>query len=155
MDERARDVMQTNVITVSPEAALADVQRIFVEEGIGGCPVVDEHGTVVGVISSTDILRAVEEDRDTAAAETRFYREDLEFSGPEWSDLENFQDRLAEVQVRETMTPGTLSVDPDTPVAEVARLIRQHRVHRVLVVEGDSLAGIISTFDLVGLLEKA
>jgi CBS domain-containing protein len=154
MDRTARDVMQKDVITVSPETPLADAQRLFVEEGIGGCPVVDEKENVIGVISSTDLLRAVTEERDTAAADTRYFRENLEFSGPDWSDLEDFQDRLAELQVRDAMTAGTLSVDVDTPVREVARLLRRHRVHRVLVVERDTLAGIISTFDLVGLLEE-
>ena len=154
MDRTARDVMQSHVITLGPDTPLADAQRLFVEEGISGCPVVDDRGTVVGVLTSTDLLRAVDEERDTAAQETHYYREDLEFSGPDWSDLEDFQDRLAELRVADAMTPGTLSVDLDTPIPEVARTIRQHRVHRVLVVDGDSLAGIISTFDLVGLLEK-
>lgn len=154
MDRTARDVMQKNVITVSPETPLADAQRLFVEEGIGGCPVVDERDTVVGVISSTDLLRAVTEERDTAATETHYYRENLEFSGPDWSGLEDFQDRLASIQVSDVMTPGTLSVDLEATIPVVAKTLRQHRVHRVLVVDGDKLAGIISTFDLVGLLES-
>lgn len=149
----ARDVMQKDVITISPETSLGDAQRLFVEESIGGCPVVDDRNIVVGVISSTDLLRAVNDERDTAVAETRYYRDDLAFSSPDWSDLEDFQDRLAELQVSDAMTPGSLLVDIDAPIPDVARTFRQHRVHRVLVVEGDALAGIISTLDLVGLLE--
>lgn len=150
----ARDVMQKDVITISPETSLGDAQRLFVEESIGGCPVVDDRNVVVGVISSSDLLRAVNDERDTAVAETRYYRDDIAFSSPDWSDLEDFQDRLAELQVSDAMTPGSLLVDIDASIPEVARTFRQHRVHRVLVVEGDALAGIISTLDLVELLEK-
>lgn len=53
------------------------------------------------------------------------------------------------------MTRGTLSVHPDAPIPEVARRIREHGVHRLLVVEDGRLAGILSTFDLMTLLESA
>ena len=43
----------------------------------------------------------------------------------------------------------------DASAGEVARRLREHRVHRVLVVDGGTLAGIVSTFDLVALVEKA
>jgi CBS domain-containing protein len=151
----ARDVMQTSVVTVSPETPLADIQRLFVEEGIGGAPVVDDTGRVVGVISASDLLRAVESERDTAAAEPRYFRDTLEFSGPDWSHvLEDFQDRLAELRVADAMTEGVVMVPPEASVAEVARRMLGHRIHRILVVEDGALAGIISTFDLVALLEK-
>ena len=52
------------------------------------------------------------------------------------------------------MTESLVSVAPDAPIAEVARLMRQNRVHRVLVIDGDALQGIVSTFDVVGVLEK-
>ena len=62
-------------------------------------------------------------------------------------------DRLQELCAADVMTPGTLSVHPDSPIGEVARLIRENRIHRILVVEDNRLAGILSTFDLVALLE--
>lgn len=155
MPARARDVMQTSVVTVGPETPLTDLQRIFLEEGIGGAPVVDETGRVVGVISAADVLRAVDEERDTAVAEPRYFRDTLEFSGPDWShDVEDFQDRLGELRVEDAMTRGVVAVAPETPVAEVARRMREERVHRVLVMEKDVLIGIVSTFDLVALLER-
>jgi CBS domain-containing protein len=152
----ARDVMQTGVIQVGPETPLVDIQRLFVEEGISGAPVVDETGRLLGVIASSDLLRAVTEERDTAVAEPRYYRENLEFSGPDWNHaLEDFQDRLAELTVADAMTEGGATVAPDTSIPEVARLMRAGRIHRVFVVDGEALVGIITSFDLVALLEKA
>ncbi len=155
MAQTARDVMQSHVITVSPETPLLDVQRLFVEEEINGAPVVDDAGKILGIVSTRDLLRAAEDEHDTAASETRYFRDELEFSGPDWSNaLEDFQDRLAQRTVSEVMTSGAVIVPPTASVAEVAATLRRHRIHRVLVAERDILEGIISSFDLVALLEK-
>lgn len=151
----ARDVMQTDVITVSPDEPLLGVQRLFVEEEIGGAPVVDDAGRVVGMISSVDVLRAVSEEHDSARTGSTYFRELLEFSGPDWiADSEDFQDRLREMSASDAMTDGVVTVEIDAPVPEVARTLRENHVHRVLVVDQERLVGIVSTFDLVGLLEK-
>jgi CBS domain-containing protein len=151
----ARDLMQTHLVTVAAELPLIEVHRLFVEEEITGAPVVDETGRLLGVISSTDLLRAVEEEHGSARSEPRYFREWLEFSGPDWAGApSDFQDRLASLTVEDAMTRGGITAAPDTPIAEVAALMRRHRVHRVLVVEDDLLVGILTTFDLIGLLEK-
>jgi CBS domain-containing protein len=156
MPLRARDVMQTGVATIDRDATLLDAHRLLVEEEIHGAPVVDEGGALVGVISTLDILRAVREEHDSAAADPTYYREFLEFSGPDWaSGPEDFQDRLSQVTVADAMTGSVVAVRPDAPVPEIARLLRANRIHRVLVTEGDQLVGIVSTFDLVALLEQA
>lgn len=154
MASLACDVMQTGVLTVSPETTLADLQRLFVEEGISGAPVVDADGRLAGVVSVSDLLRAAFEERDTAVAEASYFREDLEFSAPAGAGADDLQDRLAQLRVADAMTPGTLWVPPDAPVSEIADLVGKYRVHRVLVVDDGALVGIVSTFDLVALLAK-
>lgn len=152
----ARDLMQTHLITVSPETPLLDVHRLFVEEEINGAPVVSEDGMVLGVISSLDLLRAVEEEHDASASMPVYFRENLEYSGPDWSRMpEDFQDRLAELSVADAMTEEVVSVTPETSVPEVARTMRSQRIHRVLVTQGGQLVGLLSSFDLISLLEKA
>ena len=47
-----------------------------------------------------------------------------------------------------------MTVRPDTEVTQIARTLRENQIHRVLVVEGEVLCGIVSTFDLVSLLES-
>ena len=155
MPQTAADVMQRHLITVSAETPLLDVQRLLVEEEITGAPVVDETGRLLGVVSTQDLLRAAEEEHDTAASEARYFRDDLVFSGPDWDRTsEDFQDRLAERTVAEVMTQGGVVVRPDASITDVARLMRSQRVHRVLVTEDDRLVGLISTFHLVELLAK-
>jgi CBS domain-containing protein len=148
--------MQTYLISVNPETPLLEVHRLFVDEEINGAPVVDETGRLLGVISSVDLLRAVEEEHDAASTGFDHLRDFLEFSGPDWQEgSDTFQTRLGERTVADAMTRGGITVAPETPVPEVAATLRKHRIHRVFVVDGERLCGVISTFDLVALLEKA
>ena len=151
----ARDLMQRNIISIDGAASLLDAHRLFVEEEISGAPVVDEGGSVIGVVSARDLLRALDEERDTAVVDTHYFRDLTEFSGPDWGSMpEDFQDRLAARSVAEVMSPDVISVAPDATVAEVARTLREHRVHRVIVATNDAFVGLISTFDLLALFEK-
>jgi CBS domain-containing protein len=47
------------------------------------------------------------------------------------------------------MTRELVTVRPDAPVAEVARVMREQRVHRVLVIDDLQLVGVLTTFDLL------
>jgi CBS domain-containing protein len=147
--------MQTQVVTVSPDAPLFVVQRLFYEEGIHGAPVVDEQGRVQGVITSTDILRAAAEDRETAPVEPSYFRGDLDYHGFDWGRAPiDLKERLDDTIVSDAMTSEVVAVSPAASVAEIAQTLRQNKVHRVLVMEGDVLRGIISAFDLVQILES-
>ena len=153
----AKDVMQTDVISVSPDASLIEVHRLLVEEEISGAPVIDEEGTVLGVISSKDLLRAVQEEYESGAAgkAPTYFREELPYSGPDWLGApDDFQDRMAALTAADAMVREVISVGPDASISEVARVMRSNRIHRAFVVKDRELVGILTTFDLVGLLES-
>ena len=57
------------------------------------------------------------------------------------------------LRVEDAMTGSSVTVQHDATIGEVARAMRHHRVHRVLVLREGSLVGLISSFDLVALLE--
>jgi CBS domain-containing protein len=153
MARSARDVMQTQVVTVSPDTPLTSVRQLFVEEGIHGAPVVDDMLRVQGVISTTDLLRAAADGEDSERPEGRY-----DLDGAELFSLEDFGDefaaRLGEARVSDYMTESAVSVSPDASIAEVATAFRKHQVHRVLVVDDGVLQGIVATLDLVALFEK-
>ena len=154
MSRVAKDLMQEQVVCVGPDTPLINVYRPFVEEEINGAPVVDETGALMGVISSSDLLRVVEEEEQQAENEASYFQEEEAARGMVWSRTEAaFQSRLSRSTVQQAMTPAIVSVSPDTPLAEIARQMRSDRVHRVLVTDGDKLCGIISSFDLIRLLE--
>jgi CBS domain-containing protein len=154
MKRTAADVMQTSVVMVAPHDSLHNVQRLFYEEGIHGAPVVDDEGRLQGIITSTDILRAAVEADEVAGRPTPFGG-DLDFSPAAWSmEPEVFKQRLGDSVVSDFMTPEIVQVPPDATIPEVARTLREQQIHRVLVVDGTRLCGVVSAFDLVALLEE-
>ena len=52
------EVMAKDVVTVGPDASLAEVARLFVESKIGCVPVVDPHGELLGLVTESDLLAA-------------------------------------------------------------------------------------------------
>jgi CBS domain-containing protein len=151
----ASDIMQTQVVTISPDDPLANVRRVFVEEGISGAPVVDDQQRVLGVISMTDLLRAANEGDESEAPTTYYDDEGVEYYNRSVDELaELFDQRFRERPVSDFMSNGAVTVEPKASVAEVARTFRENRVHRVLVADQGILRGLISALDLVALLER-
>ena len=60
---------------------------------------------------------------------------------------------MRDVRVSDYMTEEVVHVAPDVPIVVLARTLRENRIHRVLVLEDGQLLGIVSTFDLIGVLE--
>jgi len=152
----AQDVMTDSVVSVSPETSLVDVLRLFVEENIHGAPVVDEEGQLQGVISTSDLLRSQDDERNTVTATTDYFREIHASASLDWtSDVSDLQDRLADRTVAEVMTKQVLSVPSDAPVAAIARCLRENQIHRVWVEDAGQLCGVVSALDLMPVLERA
>jgi CBS domain-containing protein len=154
---QVRDVMQDHVVSVAVNTPLIDVHRLFVEEEISGAPVVEDDGKLVGVISSTDLIRAVEEEHQSGGmGHHEYFRDLLPYSSPDWSAApEDFQDRLGQSQVEDVMTREVLTIEPHASTAAAARLLRENGVHRLFVTERNQLVGVLSAWDLLQLLEKA
>jgi CBS domain-containing protein len=133
------------------------VHRLFVQEEIHGAPVVDDDGTLRGVISSSDLLRAVEEEylgHSSLSAPT-YFREELPYSGPDWlHSVEDFQDRLSSLTASDVLTTEIIAVGLHTHVSEIAGVMRAQRIHRVFVIDQNELRGIITSLDLLQLLES-
>jgi CBS domain-containing protein len=176
---RVRDIMTTDVITVSPETTLREAMELFAKRHVSGAPVV-AGGSVLGVVSSTDLmmfaaaLAGVPTERDAAAE----WPEEADLTGSASGDGEDddaptfFADLwddagadvtarmdanaspewavLDEHEVSEVMTRAPLTTLPPTAGVEwAADLMRRQRIHRILITEGEALAGIVSALDIV------
>jgi len=106
------------------------------------------------VISASDLIRAVDEERGNARMQPGYFRDLLPYSAPDWSaGPEDFQDRLAELRVSDVMTSEVLTVPSDTPAPAVARALRERHIHRVFVADDGHMLGVISAFDLLRVIE--
>jgi CBS domain-containing protein len=135
-----RDLMTTQVLTVSPELPLKDAAAILSEHGISGLPVCDEDGRVLGIVSEGDILFKEQGPRD---------RRDGALS---WLvDGSRVQER-AKASARtagEAMTAPAVTITPERPASAAARTMLDHGVHGLPVVRDGSLVGIVTRADVV------
>jgi|GEM_PF-2277500 len=149
----AGDIMQTEIVTASPRDTLRETLDSMTQNHVTGLPVMDSRNRLVGVISATDILNFEQENveltDDTNFETARYFDPDTD----RWEDIcvTSFAlEQFSETPVRELMNRNVISVAPETPLNEVARLMIEQDIHRVLVLEKErSLLGIVSAFDFV------
>lgn len=139
---KAGDIMTVDAATIGPEASVMDAARIMLECRISGLPVVEQDGTLVGIITERDLLRRPE-------IGTQPER-------PRWVELWLTAEELAEEyvrahgrRIRDVMTPQVVSVGIDTPVSEVAALMQRDGIKRLPVVREGKVIGIVSRADLM------
>jgi len=135
---KVRDIMTSAVVTVSPGLTIREAAELLASRHISGAPVV-EHGRVVGLITATDLL-------DFVAGLPGVPPELVDDT--EWNALE-------EHTVDEAMTNAPLhTLSPDATAREAAELMQKESIHRVVVMEGERLAGVVSTLDITRALAR-
>jgi len=146
----ARDIMTTEVVSVHSGTSLRELERVFLEKGISGAPVVDEEGRLVGVISQTDLVYYHLTRSDSPSRDSDFYRTaelDATFAGSGFH-IENYDIGW----VSDVMTPVVHTAGPDTPVSELAQLMTLARIHRVIITEDQKVVGLVSAMDVLGVI---
>jgi len=146
----AADLMTRPVRRVTSRTTVREATRFLVRHGIGGAPVEDEHGRWVGVFSMNDLARTVASRLSEPAADRT-----LEVRGAVEPGSLPALLGLDELQVRDVMSPGLVSVFPGATLEEVIHSMQSSRVHRVFVLEEENatLEGVITTMDVLRWLD--
>jgi CBS domain-containing protein len=145
----ARDIMRTNVVTVNYASPLSDVERVLGDHRISGAPVTDESGHIVGVISLKDLIERYAESPESHPRRGHgFYH----LSSNELSDddFDSFDvPKEAEETAGDLMSGEVLSVSVEAGLREIARVMVDRKIHRVLVQEDGKYVGLISTMEIL------
>jgi CBS domain-containing protein len=137
---RVEDFMTRRVVTITPDTTLLAAAKLMLEHRVGGLPVVDASGGMIGVFSESDLLREAGKGEDCSRW--------LEMmAGPDEESAEPIQ--LDTRKVGDTMTRELITIAPGASIAEACRLLHQHRLRRLPVVESGKLVGMIARPDLV------
>lgn len=158
--KRVADIMRTELVTTSPETTLEEFLELAEREGISGAPVVDEAGRAVGVVSLTDVVRAL---RPDAARElvTEPGAGAPKGEGAGESGDGRARRRLGDRPgvlsggseeartVGDAMTSSVFSVRPEARLADAASFLADAEIHRALVLRNDRPIGLVTTFDLL------
>ena len=158
-DVRAADLMRKAVVTLREDESLTSVVATFEEHKIGGAPVVDMGGRLIGFLSGSDIVRTEHVEGGRLATEGRssdFDALDVIDDDDEGFLREDYRpEELGESLVRDWMQTEVVSLGPDASLQEVCRLLAERSIHRVPIVKDDEVVGIVSTSDIVRFLAGA
>ena len=124
-----KDWMTKNVVTATTHTTLPDAHKLMKEHKIRRLPVLDDHGHLVGIITRGDVREASPSDATTLSIYELNYL-------------------LAKLTVDKIMTKNPVTVTSDTLVKEAARLMLEHKIGGLPVVENSKVVGIITESDI-------
>lgn len=138
----ARDLMTSEVVTVPPATPVLSIARLLAERGISAVPVLDGSGKLLGIVTEADLIRrlAGEADHPTSWLGSLF-------ASPE-RDAARYA-RTHGATAEDLMSTDLASVEPTTPASEVAHMMEDRNIRRVLVVQEGRLLGLVSRADLL------
>lgn len=149
----AEDLMTRNVLCVYGGLDLRDLMKLFLDRDVTGAPVTSKDGTLLGVVSQTDLLRYDSSRNSELIVESDFYltaRVEGSYLARGYQILDT-----GTATVKDVMTPAIYTVKESAPIEDVARMMREKRVHRIIVERDRKVVGLISALDLITALYAA
>jgi CBS domain-containing protein len=117
------EFMDAVVPTLSPETQIMKAVDFLLRHRVTGAPVVDADGTLMGMITETDLLKLV--------------TEGIKGEPP------------TDATVAEYMTPDVVTVPPTVDIYYVAGMFLKNKFRRLPVVENGKIVGAITRYDLL------
>ncbi|MBB2910747.1 CBS domain-containing protein [Streptosporangium becharense] len=149
MQVKVKDVMTRQVASVNGSTPFKDVAEVLIAHGVSAVPVVDGEGHVIGVVSEADLLHKEE-------FKERYYHEG--YQPPLRARMRHHlaregdhgRDKARGDVAAELMTAPAVTVQPYASIVTATRLMEEHGVKRLPVVDRDGvLQGIVSRHDLL------
>ena len=142
---KVKDIMTTEIITVSPDTEIVNAAKILLEKRINGLPVVDDSGKLAGIICQSDLV-AQQKSIPIPSVFTL-----LESFIPLTSikRIDKEVEKIAALTVKQAMTPNPVTVGPQTDIEDVAKLMVDKKYYTLPVMEGDKIVGIVGKEDVL------
>lgn len=141
----ARELMTTDVVTVSPDTSVKEAAQLMSEKHIGSLPVLNDSGELIGIVTESDLIMQdvkVHFPSYVHLLDGFIYLES-------YSRFEKELKKAVAAAVRDVMTSPVVTAGPDTDVETLATLMMEKHIGRVPIVEGSRLAGVVSKRDIV------
>jgi CBS domain-containing protein len=143
--QKAQDIMTKNVITVTPSTTVTELALLLASHNIGGAPVMDPSGILLGVVTESDLIdqkKKIHIPTVITILDSVFYLESPD-------KMEKEMKKIAGSTVGDIYTKNARTVDEDTFIDEIATLMAEKNVHTLPVMRGDKLVGVIGKRDII------
>ncbi len=141
----AKDIMETNIISLSPDTEIPKAVEILLKNHINGVPVVDATGEIIGILCQSDLIFQQKE----MPIPPIFAILDSIFPLSSSKSLDEQFQKMAATKVDQAMVKKVTTVTPDTPTSEIASLMVEKHFHTIPVVDGKKIVGIIGKEDIL------
>ena len=144
---KIKEFMTKKVVAVHKEMTVKEFVRFVEEHKITGAPVADESGKVIGIVSTTDVIK-----RSHYVTKDMAHCEDSYEVDPSSGIVEvhkYYTEELFETQIGELMTQDVITLAPEDDLMDAAELFVKTPIHRILIMDGGKIVGIISTRDTI------
>ena len=142
----AKDLMTTPVVTIEENSTVEKAARLMLDEDISALPVLNSNGNVVGILTHSDFglspkFRPLMENVFSMLGSTTTPRH-----------LEETAHKVGGKLVRDVMRRHVITASQDTDMEHIAQLMLRANIHRLPIVDGDRLVGIITRHDFLKLI---
>jgi len=142
---KARDIMKKDVITVTPDTSVEELGRLFIEKNISGAPVLDDKGGLYGIVTENDLIR--QNRKFHIPTVLRIFDAIIPLESD--SRVEEEIRRMTASTVGEICTREVVTIGGDTPLADIATIMSERRIHLLPVVEGGRVVGIVGKKEVI------
>jgi len=142
---KVKEIMQRDLITVSPDTEIVQATRILLKNRINGLPVIDEKGDLVGILCQSDLVAQ----QKKIPIPSLFTFLDGFIAMTSIKQVEKEVKKIAAVTVAEAMTPNPVTIEPDADIETAATLMVDKNFHTIPVVEGGNVVGIVGKVDIL------
>ena len=144
----AINIMETDVIKVSPDTDIISAAQILLENHINGVPVVDVEGRIQGILCQSDLI--FQQKKVSIPTVFSFLDGIIPLSSSKHLDKE--LEKIAAMNVGQAMVKNPVTAHPDMPISEIASLMVEKHFHTIPVVEEGKLVGIVGKEDVLKVL---
>ena len=141
----AKDIMQKEVISITPETEITRAVEILLTNHINGVPVVDEDGNLKGILCQSDLI--FQQKNISLPPILTFLDSIIPLASSK--KLEHELEKMAAVTVAQAMVKDPVTVTPDAPVSDIAALMVEKHFHTIPVVQEDKVVGIVGKEDVL------
>lgn len=144
---KVKEIMATPVVTTGEDTSLQNVAQIMLENRIGGVPVINESGELVGIVTESDFTA-----KEKAVPFSLFRAPQL-FGAWLGDNAEELYAAARQTPVREIMSTSVVTVTENDPIEKVLELILKYDVNRIPVVKDRKPVGIVARRDLLRVMK--
>ncbi|MFT4307833.1 MAG: cyclic nucleotide-binding/CBS domain-containing protein [Candidatus Woesearchaeota archaeon] len=114
-----RDVMKSDVVTMSPTQNVIEAAHEMSSKNIG-CIIVIERKKPIGIVTERDLVKKV-----------------------------LAKNKGNDIELRDVMTKDPLTLKPDTSIIDTARMMKRNRIRRFPIIEKGILVGVVTETDVL------